>query len=189
MADDPITINRAPVLTLWAAVVAERLGHDAASALSLAKALAGLNAQSKGRALGIFGPPKARDETGAPKRSGLGEELWVELCGRSIPARRTPQGLRAVKGAEPIEPEAVERYLRKSFGEQYGAAREAMEELAGSLGPDELRPAAFGLYERFRPQVPKGQKGWGARGVLDLARLRSLARKASRTDRDGTASI
>ena len=29
------TINRAPVLTLWAAVVAERLGYDRAAALTL----------------------------------------------------------------------------------------------------------------------------------------------------------
>ena len=48
MAPATVTINRAPVLTLWAAVVAERLGFDADEALSLAKAVAGLNAQSKG---------------------------------------------------------------------------------------------------------------------------------------------
>jgi hypothetical protein len=49
-----ILINRAPVLTLWAATVAERLGFDEGEALSLGKAVAGLNAQSKGRRLGIF---------------------------------------------------------------------------------------------------------------------------------------
>jgi hypothetical protein len=41
-----ITINRAPVLTLWAAVVAERLGFDRAEALTLGKAVAGLNPHS-----------------------------------------------------------------------------------------------------------------------------------------------
>jgi hypothetical protein len=44
-----ISVNRAPVLTLWAAVVAERFSFDEDDALSLAKALAGLNAQAKGR--------------------------------------------------------------------------------------------------------------------------------------------
>jgi hypothetical protein len=44
-----ISINRAPVLTLWAAVVAQRLGFDEAEALTLGKAVAGLNAQAKGR--------------------------------------------------------------------------------------------------------------------------------------------
>ena len=36
-----IKINRAPALTLWAAVVAERLGFD--EALTLGRAVAGLN--------------------------------------------------------------------------------------------------------------------------------------------------
>jgi hypothetical protein len=39
-----IRINRAPVLTLWAAVVAERLGFDHNTALTLGRAVAGLNA-------------------------------------------------------------------------------------------------------------------------------------------------
>jgi hypothetical protein len=43
-----IRINRAPVLTLWAAVVAERLGFDHDTALTLGRAVAGLNAYSKG---------------------------------------------------------------------------------------------------------------------------------------------
>jgi hypothetical protein len=33
----PLRVNRAPVLTLWAAVVAERLGHPADAALTLAR--------------------------------------------------------------------------------------------------------------------------------------------------------
>jgi hypothetical protein len=49
MANKKIKINRAPVLTLWAAVVAERMGYNKGEALTLAKAVAGLNAQSKGR--------------------------------------------------------------------------------------------------------------------------------------------
>ena len=42
MTSKTISINRAPVLTLWAAVVAERLGFDEDEGLSLGKALAGL---------------------------------------------------------------------------------------------------------------------------------------------------
>ena len=51
MVKKKIKINRAPVLTLWAAVIAERFGYDKKEALTLAKAVAGLNAQSKGRRL------------------------------------------------------------------------------------------------------------------------------------------
>ena len=56
MTEGKIKINRAPVLTLWAAVVAERLGFDREEVLSLGKAVAGLTAQSKGRRLGQFRP-------------------------------------------------------------------------------------------------------------------------------------
>ena len=41
-ASDRITSNGAPVLTLWAAVVAERLGFDRAFALTLGQAEADL---------------------------------------------------------------------------------------------------------------------------------------------------
>ena len=58
-----ISINRAPVLTLWAAVVAERLGFDRDAALTLGRAVAGLNAYAKGVSLGLFEPSsKAVDE-------------------------------------------------------------------------------------------------------------------------------
>ena len=42
-----ISINRAPVMTLWAAVVAQRHGFTWEEALSLGKAVAGLNAQAR----------------------------------------------------------------------------------------------------------------------------------------------
>ena len=45
---ETITISRAPVLTLWAAVVAQRHGFTWEEALSLGRAVAGLNAY-KGR--------------------------------------------------------------------------------------------------------------------------------------------
>ena len=51
-----IRINRAPVLTLWGAVVAERLGFDPDAALTLGRAVAGLIAYSKGVSLGLFEP-------------------------------------------------------------------------------------------------------------------------------------
>ena len=47
-------VTRAPVLTLWAAVVAERLGFDRDTALTLGQAMAGLSAYAKGVSLGII---------------------------------------------------------------------------------------------------------------------------------------
>ena len=47
-------VNRAPVLTLWAAVVTEVLGFGHDEALTLGRAVAGLNAYFKGISLGLF---------------------------------------------------------------------------------------------------------------------------------------
>jgi hypothetical protein len=173
MPKDTILINRAPVLTLWATVVAERVGFSPDEALSLGKAVAGLNAQTKGRALGIFETkPEALRQAKQRKR---GEEFWVELCGRPVPAKNTKQGVRAVSGEKPIEPEGVARYLGQKFGDDLDSAKEAMEALAKACGPDDLAERAFALYERFRPEIPGGKKGWGVKGTLDLGLIRSLA--------------
>jgi hypothetical protein len=31
------------------------------------------------------------------------------------------------------------------------------------------------LYEKFRPEIPPGKKGWGASGKLDLDLIRKMA--------------
>jgi hypothetical protein len=54
-------VNRAPVLTLWAAVAAEVLGFEHDEGLTLGRAVAGLNAYSKGVSPGLFLPAKAPD--------------------------------------------------------------------------------------------------------------------------------
>lgn len=170
-----VAVNRAPVLTLWAGIVAERLGYDREAALSLGKALAGLNAQSKGRRLGIYKPAE-RPEGAPPRKRRHGEAFWIELLGRPIPVITTMNGIRAVERDRPIEPDGVERYLRGKLGEALPSVRKAMEELARSFRPDELAPRAFSLYERFRPEIPSGVRGWGAKGELDLDRIRELAK-------------
>jgi len=169
-----VQINRAPVLTLWAAVVAEQLGYEHETALTLGKCVAGLNAQSKGRMLGIFGPPKAAEKGRLPKKVGLGEDFWIEICDRGVPVKNTEDGIRAVIKDQPIDPAKVEKYLQSKFGDDLEAVRAAMNELAASLEPTDLAARAYGLYERFRPAIPPGQQGWGAKGELHLGWIRSL---------------
>ena len=48
-----IRVNRAPVLTLWATVVAERLGYPPETALTLGRFVAWSSARAKARRLGI----------------------------------------------------------------------------------------------------------------------------------------
>jgi hypothetical protein len=170
-----VTVNRAPVLTLWAAVVAERMGYQWEEALSLGRALAGLNAQSKGRRLGIFGPPKGAEPGKPPKKAGLGEGFWVEVVGRPVPAKRTAEGVRAVVKDKPVDPGAVDGYLRARFGDDLNAVRGAMTELASAFERDHLAQAAYSMYEKFRPQIAPGQRGWGQKGELDLDLVRFLA--------------
>src|SRR5512134_3723320 len=120
-----VRINRAPVLTLWAAVVAERLGFTYDEALTLGRAVAGLNAYSKGVSLGLFTPApqevREKREKLRPK-----ETINVDLLHRAVPAVHTEAGLRALTSdAKPIDPASVERYLSSKFGEGYAAARDA----------------------------------------------------------------
>lgn len=178
MGESIVTINRAPVLTLWAGVVAERLGYDRDAALTLGKAVAGLNAQTKGRMLGIFGEPKRPERGGAPKKVGLGEDFWVEICSRLVPAKNTDEGVRAVIKDKPIDPEKVQKYLESKFGESLAAVREAMARLAAAFESEELAEVAYGLYEEFRPKIAPGKRGWGQKGDLHLNLIRSLADRA-----------
>ena len=169
-----ISINRAPVLTLWAAVVAERLGFDRDTALTLGRAVAGLNAYAKGVSLGLFEPSsKAVDEH--LKKAKSGATLKVDLLHRAVPVVRTPDGPRAISKDRPISSASVERYLQGKFGENLGPARRAMTKLARSLPPREIAVRAYHLYEQFRPEIPAGVSGWGAAGKLDLDRIKALA--------------
>jgi hypothetical protein len=169
-----VTINRAPVLTLWAAVVAERLGFDRAEALTLGKAVAGLNAYAKGVRLGLYEPTPATVKKEREKLA-RGKQLTVNLLHRAVPVAQTPDGLRAVAKDKPIDPASVERYLVSKFGPALEATRRAMAVLAGSLPPRDLAMRAYSLYEKFRPEIPPGVIGWGAAGVLDLDVIERLA--------------
>ena len=141
MSATTIEINRAPVLTLWIAVVAHHTGYAWDTSLTIGKVFAGLNAQAKGRLLGIY------SESDGPSMD------------------------------KPVDPNSVETYLAKAFGESLSVARETMEQLAKSYLPEEIGARAFGLYGRFRPRIASGQRGWGQKGTLDLSVLRGLAAK------------
>jgi hypothetical protein len=177
MTANPIKINRAPVMTLWAVVVAERLGYDEQAALTLGKSVAGLNAQSKGRRLGIYEAPDEKEAKARPeKERAPSEQTYVSLLGRSVPAIYTKDGLRALDKEKPADPRSVERYLESKFGENLPDARAAMQALAESMSPAELSHRAYSLYEQFRPEIPEGKRGWGAIGELDLNKIEALAK-------------
>ena len=175
MANKKIKINRAPVMTLWATIVAERLGYDKETALTLGKAVAGLNAQSKGRRLGIYEEKSEEEKEKEKKKEKPTKVEFIEILGRGVPAVKTPKGLRAAIQGEAIHAGSVEAYLKQKFKDDLDDARSAMEKLAKAHTPKQLEKEAYSLYEKFRPKIPEGTKGWGAKGELDLDYIRSLA--------------
>jgi hypothetical protein len=174
-AKNLVRVNRAPVITLWAAVVAERMGFNRNEALTLGRAVCGLNAYAKGKALGLFHP--SEESVAARKRKAkAGARLKVELMHRAVPVVRSAQGLRALSKGRPIEPGSVARYLEAKFAGRLNAARAAMQRLARAFPRKVIAKRAYPLYVAFRPTVPAGTRGWGAQGVLRLDRIRALAR-------------
>ena len=167
----PVIVNRAPVLTLWAAVVAERLGHPADTALTLGRAVAGSAARVKARNIGRE-ERKADRDADTPRLREEPVTAPVFLLGKTI--QLLPNAdceLRAADVDQPADSVSVERYLVKAFGDHLAEVRAAMEELAGRYDPAELNRIGFRLYERFRPDVPQGNEGWGTKAVLDVAKI------------------
>jgi len=169
-----IKINRAPFLTLWASVVARRLGYGEGEALTLGRAVSGLTAQSKGRRLGIYTPSsEASKQKVRAQREEIGAET-VEMMDREIPCVRTPDGLRALSKTSPTDPESVRKYLRGRFKEALSTVEEKLTALAETFEPEELDRVAMDIYMRLRPNVPKGREGWGKTGLLDTVKIDEL---------------
>jgi hypothetical protein len=171
-----IEINRAPVLTLWAAVVAERLGFDRDAAVTLGRTVAGRTAAAKAVMLGLAEPRKP-PRTGKAAPQVRGRKTEVTFFGRTYTAIETPEGLRALAGGKPVAAPGVHRYLEEKFGEDLQGVRAAMTALARSRPPQRLTEEAYSLYEAFRPAIARSVRGWGAKGVLDLDRIRALAKE------------
>jgi len=169
-----VMVNRAPVLTLWAAVVAEVLGFERDKARTLGRAVAGLNAYSKGVSLELF-QPTPREIKEKRRKMRREETVTVDLLHRAVPAKHTDEGLRALSGENSIRPEGVQKYLEGKFGDAIEDVSSAMLDLAKSLPPSQLAEKAYAPYEKFRPEIPPGKKGWGASGKLDLNLIRKMA--------------
>jgi hypothetical protein len=170
-----IRINRAPVLTLWAAVVAERIGLPNDTSLTAGQAVAGMTAHSKGVRLGIYAQPiDSGTKPVPPKPDGAtGPIKEFMLLGRIVHIVDTKDGPRAINKGELGKPAAIEKYLRSKFGEPLDAARTAMEALAATLPPKELNTKGFHLYEQFRPEVPSDEKGSISPGIRNPSSMRS----------------
>jgi hypothetical protein len=89
------------------------------------------------------------------------ETVTIELLYHAVPAKHTDEGLLALSGENPMPPESVQKYLKNKFGDSLEDVSNAMLELTKSLPPSPLADKAYGLYEKFKPEIPSCKKGWG----------------------------
>jgi len=171
-------VNRAPIMTAWAMVVAERMGFQREEALSIASVYTDMNAISKGVSLGIYEPDKGNNMEASPS----GAQPYVDLMGRRIPLYRTNITIdstqwRALSASAPVPPSSAYKYITSSLRQTTPFVIGALRLLAQSYGPDELNRKGFGLYADFRPDVESGQKGWGKKGQVKCQTILDLIKK------------
>ena len=178
----PVTINRAPVLTLWAAVLAH-VGPAQLpwlSALTVGKAIAGMLAQSRGRSLGIFEPSADRTR----KRQKTADEQQhevadVQVLGIKVHMARVDQLALATISNKPVNASQCDRYVHQHLGGDRPRVMAVMRYVAQCLlargvdgEADITGRYSFTLYEQFRPTLNNGQApGWGQKGELDLRKM------------------
>ncbi|WP_241671257.1 hypothetical protein [Dankookia rubra] len=123
----PIRVNRAPVLTLWAAVVAQRLGHPFDTALSLASAVAGTAVRAKARRLGIA---EERDHTRDAKATASARaQDSAQLLGKKIRLTHDADSVVLAEGkGKPAPAAPVQAYVTKAFGAHLPAVKKAIED-------------------------------------------------------------
>lgn len=174
--EKPIIINRAPVLELWGACVAHFLHPDFSwnLCLSIGSSVSTITAISKGRSIGKIAPPEDDDSKNQTKKKE--DDLpTVKIMGFPMTIKDDSV---IVKG-KPKTTREVSLVRKYGSEERYGKAKDAMTEaLQDWKGKeDDLDAKAFHMYEQFRPDVAKGQKGWGRKGELHLSKVRETIRK------------
>jgi hypothetical protein len=152
-------------------VVAGRLGYSSDTALILGRAVAGSAARVKARAISRQERQTDRNtDTGRMREEHVTAPVF--LLGKTIRLLQNANGeLRAADGKQPSDPAGVERYLGKAFGDHLAEVTSAMETLASRYDPADLNRIGFRLYERFRPEVPHGNEGWGVKAVLEIEKI------------------
>lgn len=171
-----VTINRAPVLTLWMSICLEKLGYSEEAALCAAQIITGLAARAKGKALGIIRTSDASDASATTvkkKPSAKAEsEIVVSIAGFVLPLDETPDGFKTPTGGSAANPDRVKAYLSRAFKETLDDVRSEMSRAAATYSRSDLKTEAMHLYERFRP----AWKGWGVPGQLYIRDIRAVRR-------------
>ncbi|KAG7096871.1 hypothetical protein E1B28_004278 [Marasmius oreades] len=169
-----VIINRAPLMTAWATVVAERMGFQREEALSIASVYTEINAISKGVSLGIF---KEGKEKGLDALRG-GTQPYVDFIGRRPLYRNQKEQWRALLHGTPATPSAAFGYISRSFRQTTPYVVGTLRLLADSYSPQEINNKAWSLYADFRPEV----NGWGKRSEVKCLNILDLRKPSSDAD-------
>ena len=183
----PVIINRAPVLTLWAAVLAH-LGPAKLpwlSSLTVGKAVAAMLAQSRGRSLGLFEPSadRGRKRQKTPEEKER-EEADVQVLGIKVHIARVDGHVYATISNKPVNAPQCDRYVHQHFGANRPRVIAVMKYLThcilarGADGEADVTGRySFTVYEQIRPTLANGQApGWGQKGELDLKKMVLIAK-------------
>jgi hypothetical protein len=145
--------------------------------IPVGRALTGSAACVKARNLGISTAKHDREERTAIAAQLKPDAILVRLLGRDIPVIEDAEGvLLADDGGNPASSRSIQAYLVRSFGGRLEEALSAMQFIAASWPPEELNRIGFRLYEKFRPEVPRGAEGWSAKGELFVALILQQAK-------------
>jgi hypothetical protein len=87
-------VNRAPALTLWTTVVAERLGYPPEAGLTLGRFVARSSARAKARRLGISDEKQDAEERHTRAAELKPRRQTIHLLGREAP--RQTRGYRGI---------------------------------------------------------------------------------------------
>ncbi|KAF9267696.1 hypothetical protein L218DRAFT_814690, partial [Marasmius fiardii PR-910] len=163
-----IVINRAPLMSAWATVVAERMGFQREEALSIASVYTEMNAKSKGVTVGVY---SAGTEKNLEATKG-GAQPYVEFIGRRPlhQKQNSKEQYRAVVNGTPTAPTKAFGYISQSFRENTSSVVGALRLLANSYSSQEISDKAWSLYVDFRPEV----KGWGKQAEVKCSKILDL---------------
>ncbi|KAJ7754232.1 hypothetical protein DFH07DRAFT_868610 [Mycena maculata] len=159
-------VNRAPLMTAWSTLVAERLGFQREEALSIASVFTELNAVSKGVSMGIY---KQGTERGM-EASKAGSQPFVDLMGRSPLFQTQNSQWRALSNGTAIQPSTAFSYISRALRQTTPHIIGALRLLVESFTPEEINAKAWGLYAEFRPEV----NGWGERAEVKCEKILGL---------------
>ena len=148
----PIRVTRAPVLTLWATMVADRLGHPPETALTLGRFVVGTSVRAEARRLGV-----SDEKQDAEERHARAAELK--------PRRQTMERCVRRMTASPHRPRACSPTSRGLSGTVWPRPVPPWRHLRRRSQPRNLTASGSGCMNDSGRTCRRARRGGGRRGI------------------------